>query len=170
MRKIRNSRSIFLVAFLMLTSCSAPIENSPNRYTNQSKKEIKHLNGLTIKTTPTLSVSEDANGFLILPKETFNARYSISLRVSLNLNQTPPASDAQTKHRQLTARKISYQLSKAQAGGASGDEIIYNLQAWEIIPNGFILYEQETPESHFGEHRFDALWSVLENTNFQIRK
>ncbi len=168
MRKIKNSRAILLVLSLMLTSCSLPIENSPNHYANQSKKEIKYQNGLTIKLPPPLSVFEDENGFRISPNETENVRYSIDLSVSVYLNQVPP-SDSQTQRKQIGGREIFYRRTQGEAGGASGDEIIYNLKAWEIITNGFILYEQNTPESHFNEHRFDALWYVLENTSFQAK-
>jgi hypothetical protein len=150
---------VVLISLVFAASCSP---QKPNRYVAESKKEVQHPNKLILKIAESLRPIETERGFSINPQEKLALRYAINFSVSVYSNRDAQPETSQFARRAIGNRVILFRQSDEPASGASGDEIIRKLTAWEKIPNGYILYEQSTPETHFAEHDFDLLWHVAE--------
>jgi hypothetical protein len=145
-------------------------ENKPNRYASIETVKIRHPKGLNLEIAKDISYTEGENGYQMRPPDMGSVRYAINFTLAAHQNEDLPKEIFGLKKRAIADRAIFYRYNDQEAGGASGDEIIRTLEAWEQIPNGYIFYEQGTPETHFEKHKFDLLWHVIERTNFEPNK
>jgi len=157
-----------LIALFLVSGCQPPPK--PNRYAPESKKEVQHPNKLILKIAESLRPVQTERGFSIKPQEKLALRYAINFSVAVYSDENTPLETSQLVRRAIGNRVIMFRQSDGQAGGASGDEIIRTLTAQEKIPNGYILYEQETPETQFAAHNFDLLWHVADGATFEYQQ
>lgn len=158
---------LFAMAFYSCMSQPSHKTDRENRYANRQLKQVRHANGLTLNVAESLPITETSSGFLIIPSETRDRRYSIQATVNLRPGVARPEGEW-AKERRVEERVIHYRVDEGEAGGASGDEIEYTLKAWEEYRGGHISYEQVLPDSLY-EHGFDLCWHIIDGASVQSR-
>ena len=166
--KRENSFYLFLFLCLSIFGTNACLqrqdENKPNAYASVETIKLRHPKGLNLKIAKDISYAQEENGYWMRPSDMGATRYAVNFTLALHQHEDLPKEVWESKKRAIGDRTIFYRYNDHQAGGASDDEIIRTTEAYEQIPNGYIFYQQGTPETHFEKHKFDLLWHVVERT------
>jgi hypothetical protein len=152
---------LYLLAAVLLASCSSQgARQSKPSQEEQRTKEVTHPNGLKVRLAESLTVEEVYNGFEIKPHGSESRRYPVEITVRLYSGQQKPSGEW-PKEKRIGERIIKYRESRADAGGASGDQTIISLEAWEEVPSAYIFYTYTSPEP---EEDANLGWRIIENT------
>lgn len=127
-----------------------------SQYSNLPPQRLVHSNGLTLTIARTLKARRQPDGWSINAPEM--TRYSASVEVSRA--DGPALGGEWPESRRLGSREIHFHSGVALAGGASGDELILEIQAYEETPQGRVLYLFSGPRSGSD----DLLWHVVAQT------
>jgi hypothetical protein len=153
-------RFLYLFMAVFIVNCSQRVQQFKSSQEDQRTKEVIHSNGLKVRLAESLNVEELPDGFKIMPQGSESRRYPVQVLVRLYSGQQKPEGEW-PKERQIGSRIIKYRESKSEAGGASGDQLILTLEAWESNPAGHIFYIYTSPDS---EQDVSLGWRIIENT------
>lgn len=148
---------IVLVCVVFLGCTGGTIAESGNNAVAKSKmKEITHPNGLRLNVPENLTVSQTADGFLVIPPSSRGmSGLEIAVRENASLERLP-------KKKKIGNRTIDYTIEKQAGVGSGGDE--YAMTAVERIGNRTVEYRQ-IDLSETNEPSFDFFWSMVEATS-----
>ena len=124
-------------------------------------QRLAHSNGLALTIARTLRARKQPDGWSIDANP--GARYATQVQVSragelLSVGALPES-------RRLGTREIRFRSEVAQAGGASGDELMLEIWALEETSRGRVLYLFSGP----GSGSDDLLWHVARGTTLGAR-
>lgn len=151
---------LYLLTAVLIVSCSQCARQSQPAQEEQRTKDVIHPNGLKVRLAESLKVTEVSDGFEIKPQGSDSRRYPVEVTVSFHSGQEKPEG-AWPKEKRIGDRIIKYRESREEAGGASGDQMLMSLVAWEANPAGYIFYTYTTPEP---EPYVNLGWRIIENT------
>ena len=153
-----------LLFFLLLVSgltanCRTAID-APKA--NQTMREYKNENGLTVKLPENLTARPQSGGFVIEPSDgsNKNVRFPVEISVAFR-RETPPSANKFPKEKIVGGKTVNYNIEEAE-GGSGGTE--YFFKAFEPVNGGYIFYET-AERGEYSEPGFNVIWQIIENTS-----